>query len=187
MSTDNTASEQAILNLSKLLNRDPTAIREFSQSGSLLPNQEFSNEDYRLTGPLDWSMSIYPTGGDDEFVLRGDIRGEVTMLCRRCLEDVVVKSGSSLLFSMSYDSALGQPLGLIEGEENDILVFSETEVDFSNFITQIFMVDLPLTAVCENPDTCNDLRNVIADDSATTEDIESDNPFAALKDIKLES
>lgn len=190
MSADINASEQATLNLSKLLSRDPTADRELSQSGSLLPNQELSNEDYRLEGPLNWSISIYPTGGDDEFILRGDIKGEVTMSCRRCLEDVNVHGKSNLLFSMMYNPALGEPLGLIEGDEDDILVFSETEVDFSDFLTQIFMVDLPLTAVCENPDTCNDLRNIIADDSVeSTEDesTESGNPFAVLKDIKLES
>lgn len=187
MSVETTATEQAILNLSKLLSRDPTADRELSQSGSLLPNEEASNEDYRLEGPLDWTISIYPTGGDDEFILRGDIKGEVTMSCRRCLEDVNVKGKSDLLFSMTFDPALDEPIGLIEGDEDDILVFSETEVDFSSFITQIFMVDLPLTAVCENPDTCNDLRNIIADDSAETQEDDSENPFAVLKDIKLES
>jgi len=163
MSADKIATEQATLNLSKLLSRDPTAARELSHSGTLLPNQDASTEDYRLGGPLDWSISIYPTGGDDEFILRGDIQGNVIMSCRRCLEDVTVKGSSKLLFSMTYNPALGKPLGLIEGDEDDMLVFSETEVDFADFLTQIFMVDLPLTAVCENPETCNDLRNIIAD------------------------
>lgn len=187
MSVDNTASEQAILNLSKLLSRDPTANRELSQSGTLLPNQELSNEDYRLGGPLDWTLAIYPTGGDDEFVLRGDISGKVTMACRRCLEDVEVQGSSSLLFSMTYNPAVEEPLGLIEGDEDDTLVFSETEVDFADFLTQIFMVDLPLTAVCEDPETCNDLRNIIAEDTPDVIEDESENPFAVLKDIKLES
>ena len=181
------ATEQAILNLSKLLTRDPTAARELSQSGSLEPNQDMSTEEYRLEDSLDWSISIYPTGGDDEFILTGDIRGEVTMPCRRCLEDVKVTGSSSLMFSVAYDPALEEPLGLIEGEDDDTLVFSETQVDFSNFLTQIFMVDLPLTAVCENPDTCNDLRNIIANDSIEVIEDDSENPFAVLKDIKLES
>ena len=181
------ATEQAILNLSKLLSRDPTATREVSQSGTLLPNQDISTEEYRLEGPLDWTISIYPTGGDDEFVLTGDIRGEVTMQCRRCLEDVKVQGNSKLLITTTYDPKFTEPLGFIEGDENDILVFSETQVDFSDFLTQIFMVDLPLTAVCENPDTCNDLRSLIADDSVEVQEDDAENPFAVLKDINLES
>ncbi len=183
-------TEPAILNLSKLLTRDPHAIRELSQEGSFIPNQEFSTEEYRLEGPLDWSISIYPTGGDDEFLLTGNVSGQVTMDCRRCLEGVKINSSSKLLFTTTFDPKLTEPVGLIEGEDDDILVFSETQVDFSDILTQIFMVDLPLTAVCENPDTCNDLRNIIADDSAEIvedESTESGNPFAALKDIKLES
>ena len=183
-------SADATLNLSSLISRDPSQY-EVSGEGLLEPSEELLELDgLRLAEPIDWELEVRSTGGDDDFVLTGSAAGVAVMECRRCLDEVEVESVSNLVYPMVYRPGT-EGLVLLENDddEEDVLVFGKPEVDFASLITQVFAIDLPLTALCR--DDCKGLSsdgvnlNEHPEHEAPKEETDAPSPFAVLKDLEV--
>ena len=179
-----------MLNLSSLIGRDPNQY-EVTGEGLLEPKQELLEAGgLRLAEPIEWELEVRSTGGDDDFVLTGWAGGVAVMECRRCLDEVEVESTSDLVYPMIYRPG-SEGLELLEKDEDeeDVLVFGKPEVDFASLITQVFTIDLPLTALCR--DDCKGLAsdgvnlNEHPDHEAPQEETETPSPFAVLKDLEV--
>jgi uncharacterized protein len=183
-------SSDATLNLSQLLHHDATDY-EVSGEGLLLPEEALlESGGLRLAGPLEWQLTVRSTGGDDDFILDGRVAGTALMECRRCLEDVPVSVESDLIYPMVYRPGSGE-LTLVENgeDEEELLSFGRPDVDFAPLLTQVFAIDLPLTALCRE-----DCRGLAADGVNLNEHPEhggapatpdAASPFAALKKLEL--
>ncbi len=172
------ARQDAILNLSALLNNSLSS--EVVGMGLLTPVINFSSE-ISFPKPLNWKVTVQATGGEDDFILIGSIEGEVIMPCRRCLEPVNVPSRSELIYKMTYSPNVSQ-LELIEESNNEEhLVFGSPDVDFSELLVQVFLVDLPITALCQE-----DCLGIIFEGMETKNlDSSTDSPFAVLRDLQI--
>lgn len=105
------------------------------------------------------------------------------MPCRRCLQPVSVPSESDFLYEMEYRPG-GPGLDMVQVDDEELLVFGRPEVDFAEMLTEIYAVDLPLTAVCPPDRPCEDLAGQFGTDH-THEARRS--PFASLEDFDPES
>jgi uncharacterized protein len=181
----------ATLNLAALLRRAPGSVDDLSAEGELAPGDEVLTQNgLRLAGPLQWSLHVTNTGGEDDFVLSGSVSGVALMECRRCLRDVPAEVDASFVYPMVHRPGGVDELVMVEDDEQEeLLVFSQPEVDFAPFLTQLFAIDLPLTALCR--EDCRGLSvdgvdlnehpdHVVGDGRGTRR-----SPFAALEDIDL--
>ncbi len=181
-----------MLNLSPLLMHAPGAPLEVQDEGLLQPAQELLDVDgLRLRGPLEWELTVVNTGGDDDFVVEGSVRGTAINECRRCLTDVDTDIEASFVYPMRYRPS-DQPLVLDESleDDDDVLVFGAPEVDFAAFLTQMIAIEQPLTVLCK-PDclglneegvNLNEHPELVPE---AVEDETPESPFAALRDIDL--
>jgi uncharacterized protein len=180
----------ATLNLSALLRHAPGSVDEVSSDGELDPEPELLEADgLRLDGPLRWSLTITNTGGDDDFIVEGEVAGTALMECRRCLTDVSADVDSDFVYPMVYRPGESKPLEMVEDDEQDeLLVFTEPTIDFAAFLTQVFAIDVPLTALCK--ETCRGLSidgvnlNEHPDHQASHAHVGPPSPFDALKDLE---
>lgn len=185
------ARSDATLNLSSLLSHDPGSY-EVSSEGALMPEAALLEADgLRLSGPLEWQLEVQSTGGDDDFILIGRVAGTAVMECRRCLEDTPVTIESSFIYPMVYRSG-AEGLELRESEEaEDTLIFGKPQVDFAELLTQLFAIDVPLTALCR--EECRGLSaegvnlNLHPEAAERPEEGQDDeaSPFAPLKKLEL--
>ena len=186
MSTE--PSQNALLNLASLLNQD-ASIYEIEGEGQLLADASKLAKGTRLQDSIHWRIVVRSTGGDDDFILEGDVSGSALMECRRCLDDVTVSAEASFVYPMIYKQGT-EGLVLTEDKEaeDDLLVFGQPEVDFADLITQLFAIELPLTALCKE-----DCKGLSTDgvnlnhhpNHEVAVEAEKTSPFAALKDIEL--
>ncbi len=182
--------QDAILNLASLLKQDPEAGGEVEGDGLLMPEDALLEADgLRLAEPLEWHLSVRSTGGDDDYLLMGDVLGTAVQECRRCLTDVATTLRTDLVYPMAYKAGSGN-LTLKESEdEDDVLIFGKPEVDFATLLTQIFAIDLPLTVLCK--EDCKGLSidgvnlNDHPEHEAAVRVEQPESPFAALKDLDL--
>ncbi len=173
------ARQDSVLNLSSLLNNSFNS-NEVVGKGLLTPLVDFSSE-ATFEEPLSWEITVRNTGGEDNFILTGKVEGKVIMSCRRCLEPVKVTSYSELIYKMVYSPNVNR-LELIEIEKDEeYLVFGKPETDFSEFLMQAFVVDLPITALCKE-----DCPGIIVEGLETKNLAPSNSsPFAVLKDLQI--
>ena len=182
------------MNLTALLRQAPGSDDEVVDEGLLEPAAELLAADgLRLAGPLAWSLTVRRTGGDeDDFLVEGEVEGEVVMECRRCLVDVQVPVHAELLYPMSYQPSDDAELELAEeAGDDDVLVFGQPVVDFAPLLVQVLAIDVPLTALCR--EDCKGLSldgvnlNEHPEHAAASEArSEKASPFAALKDLDLQ-
>ena len=188
------ARRDASINLTALLRQAPGSDDEVVDEGLLEPSAELlAADDLRLARPLAWSLTVRRTGGDeDDFLVEGEIEGEVVMECRRCLVDVPVPVHTELLYPMSYRPSDDAELELAEeADDDDVLVFGQPIVDFAPLLVQVLAIDVPLTALCR--EDCKGLSldgvnlNEHPEHAAASEArSEKESPFAALKDLDLQ-
>lgn len=188
----------ATLNLASLLHHAPGSDLEVEAQGLLSPTDELLEADGVVLGsPLAWSVRVINAGGDDDFVVDGEVSGTAVMECRRCLRPVEVPLAAEFVYPMSYRPS-DRPLMLDElsGEDDeDRLVFGSPEVDFAELLTQLFAIEAPLTALCRE-----DCRGLSEDGIDLNEHPEAARPLArtganepfaglseALKDLDLKS
>ncbi len=188
------ARRDASLNLTALLRQAPGSDDEVADVGLLEPAADLLVADgLRLAGPLSWSLTVSRTGGDeDDFLLEGEVEGEVVMECRRCLVDVTVPVHAELLYPMHYRPADDVELTLAEeADDDDVVVFGQPVIDFAPLLLQVLAIDAPLTALCR--EDCKGLsldgvnlnehpEHAAASDART----ETESPFAALRDLDLQ-
>lgn len=186
-----TARPDATLNLSSLIANTPD-VYEVEGEGLLSPNDEVLEQDgLKLAQPLSWNLVARSTGGDDDYILEGEVEGVALTECRRCLDEVAVEGYSEFIYPMIYRPGT-EGLVLIESDDDDedTLVFGKPEVDFSDLLAQVFAIDLPLTALCK--DDCKGLSTdgVNLNEHpehvpAETEQEEKASPFAVLKELDV--
>jgi uncharacterized protein len=184
------ARRDASLNLAALLRRAPGSVDDLDAEGELVPDDDLLDDSgLRLEGPLRWSLHVTNTGGEDDFVVAGDVAGSALMECRRCLTDVPTEVDASFIYPMVYRPGGAEVLEMIEDDEQDeVLVFSQPEVDFAGFLTQVFAIDLPLTVLCR--EDCRGLSvdgvnlNDYPDHVPGEQQDERRSPFDALKDFE---
>lgn len=190
MSTQAVPKQDATLNLAQLLGRDVSAY-EVADEGLLMPSEDLLAADgLRLVEPLEWRLTVRSTGGDDDFILEGETSGVALLECRRCLDDAAVEVHSDFIYPMIYRPGT-EELTLLENDEDeeDTLQFGKPEVDFAALITQLFAIDLPLTALCKehcrglSPDGVN--LNDHPEHVSEERHAETASPFAVLKDLEV--
>lgn len=184
---DTTAS----LNLASLLDNGAGEY-EVHGEGELMPSETILEADgLRLAEPIRWDLTVSSTGGDDDFILEGSAEGVAVMECRRCLDDVPVTLSTKFIYPMIYRPGK-EGLTLIEtdGDDEDTLIFGKPEVDFTELISQVFAIELPLTALCK--EDCKGLSNDGVNLNAHPEHLEAESqqegtpsPFAVLKDFEV--
>lgn len=186
--------QDATLNLAALLKGDADLGGEVSGDGLLMPSRELQELDgLRLAEPLEWQLSVRAIGGDDDLILTGEVSGSAQQECRRCLTEVETQLRTSLIYPMTFrPSRSKSELKLQENdEEDDVLVFGHPEVDFAPLLTQVFAIDLPLTALCKEACLGLSVDGVNLNDhpehrpEAAQADADRPSPFAALKDLEL--
>lgn len=188
------AARDATLNLAALLRHAPGSDAEVEGQGLLAPDDDALAEvGVRLDGPLDWQLTVRGSGGDDDFLLDGQVAGRSVQECRRCLTDVSGDIEASFIYPMVYRPGL-KKLTLIEvGEDDeDLLAFGRPEVDFAPLLLQIFAVEQPLTVLCRDDCRGLSLDGVNLNDhpehsetAATDAPTGASSPFAALEDLDL--
>jgi uncharacterized protein len=180
---------EVVLNVAQLLAHDPSEY-EVRGEGLLMPSDELLKADgLRLAEPLRWELVVRNAGGDDDFILEGFVSGVAVLECRRCLDEVRVASSAEFYYPMIYQASR-KPLTLIEADDEDeLLIFGHPEIDFTELITQLFTIDLPLTVLCQ--EDCKGLsasgvnlnRYPEAADEAPADEPAS--PFDVLKDFEV--
>jgi len=182
--------QDATLNLASLLKHDLEA--EVEGEGLLAPTKALLEADgLRLSAPLAWHLTVRGTGGDDDFILTGEVSGSAVQECRRCLTEVQTSLRADLIYPMVYRPGKGRGgLTLLEGDdEEDVLVFSQPQVDFAPLLAQVFAIDVPLTVLCM--ETCRGLSvdgvnlNEHPEHEAVRQEQERASPFSALRDLDL--
>ncbi|MFO7545411.1 MAG: DUF177 domain-containing protein [Trueperaceae bacterium] len=185
----------ATLNLSSLLQHGPGSELDVEGEGLLDPIEELLEADgLVLRGPLHWTVRVLNAGGDDDFVVEGAVDGVAVLDCRRCLTPVEVPLKTDFVYPMVYRPS-ELPLMLDElGDEDDDdrLVFGAPEVDFAALLTQLFAIEVPITALCKadclglNEDGVNlNEHPELAPAAEKREPQREGSPFDALKDIDL--
>ncbi len=142
----------AILNLASLLHHAPGSESEVEAEGLLEPSPELLVADgLSLDGPAEWELRVINTGGDDDFVVDGEVRGTALLECRRCLTEVPVDLETDFVYPMVYRPS-DKPLRLEElgDDEEELLVFGQPEVDFAPLLTELLAIEVPITALCKD-------------------------------------
>jgi uncharacterized protein len=181
----------ATVNLAALLRHSPGADDDVSAEGALEPDDDALRAiGLRLDGPIEWSLQVINAGGDDDFVVTGDVHGTTVLECRRCLTDVATHVQTSLVYPMRYRPGDATEVHLTEDDAGeDVLEFEQPLVDFAPLIVQVFAIEQPLTVLCR--EDCkglsidgvnlNDHPDHVADERVP----EKASPFAKLKDFDL--
>lgn len=181
---------EALVNLTAIIRRAPGAEDEVVEEGLLEASAELQAADaLEVVGPIAWSLDVQRTGGDeDDFFLQGHVDGVVRMECRRCLKPVDVPVHADFLYPMAYRPAQEAELELSEAEdEDDILTFGTTVIDFAPLLVQMLAIEVPLTALCR-PD-CRGLSldgvDLNLHPERASDDVAANrpSPFAALADF----
>ena len=137
--------------MSSLLHHSPGSEIEVEAEGLLVPTEDLLQADgLSLAGPLEWNVRGFNTGGDDDFIVDGSVTGVAVLDCRRCLTEVEVDVETEFIYPMLYKpSELPMILDELDDDEEERLVFGNPQVDFAPLLTQLFAIEVPLTALCK--------------------------------------
>jgi uncharacterized protein len=189
------ARRDALVNLASLLRSAPGSDDEVFEEGLLEPGEEAQiADDVHLAEPLEWSLTVRRTGGDDEdFIVDGSVSGTAVLPCRRCLTDVSVDVSADFVYLMRHRHSDDPNIVLTEDDDvpEDVLEFGQPLVDFAPLLRQVFAIDVPLTALCR--EDCKGLSldgvNLNEHPEAATpvaEGKRTPSPFAVLEDLEVE-
>lgn len=143
---------------------------------------EVAPEGLSLTGRLE------PSG--DDFLLRGRLRGAVSMTCGRCLEPTRVPLDVPVIVSFVEKLPERAEGGHVEVEtaDGDFVTFEDGVIDLEQELREEILLALPMTARCE-PEcagicpTCGKNRAIEPCGCAERERA-ARSPFAALAKLK---
>jgi uncharacterized metal-binding protein YceD (DUF177 family) len=95
----------------------------------------------RLTGQL------MPTG--DDYLLRGELRGDLEMPCARCLEPALVHVDVPI--TMTFVAAGNEDIDVDEEEDADaeMVTFKGGEIDLSNELRDALVLAIPFNPLCD--------------------------------------
>lgn len=142
-------------------------------------------QDYECVGPCAWEVEIANTG--QAFLVRGRSTVKARVACARCLEDTNVDLKGDI--EGYYVMEAADVDGDREGDEFEVLPADHT-IDLSPLIEAGLILEAPFQPLCQ-PDcaglcpVCGVNLNKESCDCALADEVSSDNPFAALKDLDL--
>ena len=112
-----------------------------------------------------------------------DVEGNVTVSCDRCLEDLVLPVSASPKFSVKFGAEASAAEDPQEGEREVIMLpGSDADLDLSQIVYDFICVSLPMQRV-HGEGGCNPEVLKYLGDGDKREAVETDNPFAALKEL----
>ena len=115
-------------------------------------------------------------------VVNGQIKAELQLLCQRCLD--VKAEPFETTFSVVLVSSDEQAERLQEGF--DTWMVEDQKIFLRDFIEDEILLALPLVVSHDDCEPAKELIEALPSEEANTnEDDVKDNPFAALKDLKL--
>jgi len=182
-------TDTAVVNLGHLINKiDDQVVAK----GLLEPSADLLRElGLQLAEPINWQLNISNTGGDNEFLIEGKLKGDSIMECRRCLEPARAKVDTGFIYQLEYKTGV-EGLQFAEADDgNEILTFGKPVLDFAGFITEMFTMSQPLTALCKasckglNIDGVNLNKHPEAAKQVRSQSPEKESPFASLKDFEV--
>lgn len=185
--------------MSSLLHHSPGSEIEVEADGLLVPTEDLLQADgLSLAEPLEWNVRVFNTGGDDDFVVDGSVSGVAVLDCRRCLTEVEVEVETEFVYPMLYKpSEMPMTLDELDDDEEERLVFGNPQVDFAPLLTQLFAIEVPLTALCkpdclgldenginlnEHPERATTVARTVSSQPSPFADLEE-----VLKDIDIKS
>lgn len=143
--------------------------------------EDFENSEI-LDAGLDVEVDVEKKG---RFIgVDGDISGDVTVTCDRCLEDLVIPVETSFKLSVKFGEEDKDDDGMEGDREVVFLPFTETDLDLAQTVYDYICLSLPVQRVHEeggcNPEA---LRFLSSEDGQEPVQKESSTPFAGLRDL----
>ncbi|WP_340023291.1 DUF177 domain-containing protein [Paenibacillus sp. FSL K6-1096] len=125
----------------KLANADEPAVLH-----EVVDVREFvkGRKDILAVAPLSVDLKALPAGTDSVNVV-GTLKGEVDMLCSRCLSEVSSKLNIPFVETFKW---LKQPI-LPEDEDEEIIYIQDEMVDLIPFVEETFVLHLPDSVLCK--------------------------------------
>lgn len=159
-------------------------VRRFADSGRHLQGELALVQFQRLSKLVEPSgnTSVFPLRldffrqDDGRRVIKGHIKGRVSMICQRCLEPVEVNLSSDISLGLVTSDAEAELLP----EELDPLILEES-FQLSELLEDELLLALPIVPLHEHCDLPDNLGSNL---SESKELPERDNPFAVLASLK---
>lgn len=152
---------------------------------------DFGPDTYKAPSPFSWSISITNVGG--ALLVSGNVSGKVVTSCSRCLDDASFDIDGEV---EGYFLIEGEGEAPSDMEEDEFDVLSEdNHLDIEPLLRAAIYVELPLIPLCRedcaglcpqcganlNEGKCSCVIEETSDD-----DVNPNNPFAALKGLKFD-
>lgn len=141
--------------------------------------EEFENRDILEAG-VDVDIVVEKSG--NYIGVDCTLDGAVTVMCDRCLENLVLPVRESAFFSVKFGA---EPSGGDSPEGGREIIFlpeSDAELDMSQIVYDYICLSLPIQRVHEEGECDPDTVRFLSRDGGEDEPA-SDNPFAGLKDL----
>ncbi len=164
------------------------AMHERFEGEYCLGNISAGVDTYLISEPMSWMVDLTNTG--NAILVTGNVIGEATTSCARCLEDVHVSITGEIEAYFLIDEEVE---GIDEEDEGEFEVLAEDRtIDLASLIKAAVILEFPLVPLCStdckglcaccgtnlNEDSCGCAR---AEDHGR-----SAHPFAALADYSFE-
>ena len=144
--------------------------------------EDFENSEI-LDAGLDVEVDVEKKG---RFIgVDGGVTGDVTVICDRCLEDLVIPVDTSFKLSVKFGEEDGPAEDGMEGDREVVfLPFTETDLDLAQTVYDYICLSLPVQRV-HGEGGCNPeaLRFLSSEDGQEPVQKESSSPFAGLRDL----
>ncbi len=114
-------------------------------------------------------------------VIKGQIAAEMQMICNRCLDATALKVETQAEVVLVGSDAQAERLQ----DSFDIWLVEDQTLVLKDFIEDELLLAMPLVIVHDECEPARKLIEALPDEEFSEEQEEKDNPFAALKDLKL--
>ena len=177
--------------MSKDFSPDRLDVKAFAQAGARLagtdPLSMFTRLVEEAQGPVDAAVVQWQaegewqteTGGDGHVWLHLQVRGQLPMVCQRCLQLADIPLDVERSFCFVKDEATAEALD--EELEEDVLVLSR-EFDLRALVEDELLMELPVVPMHEH---CpGDVPMQSSDDDFESANTQKPHPFAALAGLR---
>jgi len=114
-------------------------------------------------------------------VIKGQITAETQMICNRCLDATALNVETQTEVVLVGNDAQAERLQ----ESFDIWLVEDQTLVIKDFIEDELLLAMPLVIAHEECEPARKLIEALPEDEISDEQLNKDNPFAALKDLKL--
>ncbi|PID33913.1 MAG: hypothetical protein CR955_00075 [Thiotrichales bacterium] len=114
-------------------------------------------------------------------VIKGQIEAEMQMVCNRCLDATALSIETQTEVVLVGSDAQAERLQ----DAFDIWLVEDQTLNLKDFIEDELLLSMPLVIAHEECEPIRKLIEALPEDEYTEEQKKKENPFAALKDLKL--